>query len=209
MAYMLFRNDFQGPGAPLTGVGTGVVRALTGIGKGVMEGPVSMGKDIHKHTAYERKKRLRRKSKSKKKDQGTASEGGTSDEKAMMSEEKSDGNKDLHEESDSRTSEETARTSQQRGGEGKANNALPESTQKIGEVAEDLKDAAAKDSDPTQPQLERADSQLSIVSGAPSGQIAMDLVEHAALGIAKPLQAIAEGIYCPHLAYVTCTDLST
>lgn len=181
---VLPRDDFEGPGAPLTGVSTGVVRALTGIGKGVVGGPITMVKDVRKHTTYERKKRLRRKSKSKTKTEGAL------DDRAV---ERSEKTEHIPSESDSHTSDEYTSSYQRKDGKGKMSNALPESTQNSGNIAEDLKDAAARDNDLSRPQAQHADSQLSVISGAPSGNLAVELAHDAAIGVARPLEAIAEG----------------
>jgi len=50
-------NDFQGPGDPLTGGASAVMKDLVGLGRSIVDAPIVFGKDIDKRVKHDRKKK--------------------------------------------------------------------------------------------------------------------------------------------------------
>lgn len=164
------RNDFQGPGETITGTASGVVSAVTGIGRGLASGPMAISHDIHEHEKH--KKRSKRNSK------GRFSFGRHK--------------KDKEDEAVAKTEEH-----QKRDRGNPTANALPENTQQSGKVQEELENGQQHGKDETSASSDESDNGMDDdhrTETAPSDDdFAEHIAKHTAMGLVKPIAAVAEG----------------
>jgi len=169
---LLLRNDFQGPGETFTGTASGVTHAVTGIGKSLILGPMAVGRDIHEHEKHKKKK--------KRSSKGRFSFGRHK--------------KDKQDEEQARTEEH-----QKRDRGNPTDNALPENTQQSGHLHAEMESGGRHGSDKVSSTSNDdtdtpiTDDHNEVTAEDSDSDFVEDLARHTAVGLVKPIAAIAEG----------------